>query len=160
MKNPKPPQPDPDTVMKKEIEQMRQQGETQRLQMSDQTKKEIEQMKLNASAAEEQRARQHEELTGMVTRLHETSESRRAEDLEERRSAQEREDGFRSQLMGRMNQPAPDPTAQMGPIIDGIQQLTAKMEELLTASTRLKKRVPQYDPNTGDILEVQEQFIQ
>jgi hypothetical protein len=59
-----------------------------------------------------------------------------------------------------MNQPAPDPTAQMGPIIDGIQQLTAKMEELLTASTRLKKRVPQYDPNTGDILEVQEQFIQ
>ncbi len=160
MKNPKPPQPDPDTVLKKEIEGIKQNGETERLKLEIASREKIEADKIGAKAASEEQARRHDELTGMVTRLHETSESRRAEDLEERRSAQEREDGFRSQLMERINQPAQDPTAQMGPIIDGIQQLTAKMEELLTASTRLKKRVPQYDPNTGDILEVQEQFIQ
>lgn len=160
MKNPKSPQPDPDTVLKKEIEAMRQQGETDRLDKELANNLEVEEMKLNWKEMEQQRKQDHEALTGLVSRIHETSESRRTEELEQRRQAQEREDGFRSQLMERMNQPAPDPAQQMAPIIDGIQQLTARMEELLTQSQRLRKRVPTYDPKTGDILEVQEQFIQ
>jgi hypothetical protein len=158
-KNPKSPQPDPTEVLKKEIEKMRQDGETKRTQMTTDTQKEIARMKEDQASAREEQAQRYEALVGQINRLHETSESRRQEEAEERRETQARQDAAFQSAQDRAAQQEQSQAAQLKPMLDATQQLLDQMEKLIESSGRLKRRIPKYTLE-GDIAEVREEFIQ
>jgi hypothetical protein len=158
-KNPQPPQPDPNEVLKKEIEQMRQTGENDRTKYTVDAQKEIARMKESAANDREVASQRHEALTTQMSQLHETSESRRKEDQEERRLGQERQDAAFQAIQDRVASQEQSRVEQLKPMIDNTQQLLDKMEKLIEASSRLKRRVPTYTPE-GDIAEVREEYVQ
>lgn len=148
LKNPKPPQPDPTEVLKKEIEKMRQDGETMRTQMTNDTKEAIAGLQAEAKERDAEASRRHEELTGQVQRVYDSQEAERGRQAQAAEASREQESAAKEQSESAMQQVA----AQQAKIIDAIEQLALKAE-------KLKKRVPIYD-KSGELLEVQEQFMQ
>lgn len=151
MKNPKPPQPDPTVVLKKEIEDLRQQGETQRTTMDNQNAVLIEQIKQGAEAQEAESARRHEALTGQVQRLYDSAEADRG-----RQSQAAEADAGRQAEREAASQGSEQAMTQ---VVDGQAKIIQAIDSLVEQAKRLRKRVPVYD-KAGELLEVQEQFVQ
>lgn len=151
MKNPKPPPVDPTVELKKEIEMIKQEGETQRVEMANEVKLQIAGLQEESRSREAEASRRHEELTGQVQRLHEASEADRARGAEAERAEAERR--------SKEEQAAASGQQALTALTEQQSKIIAAIDQLVEQAKKLKRRVPVYDQQ-GEIIGSEEQFIQ
>jgi hypothetical protein len=157
MENPQPPPPDPSI----QVAQIKDKGETDRTKMKIEAEKgdamEQRQFEYLKGLAEQQSATMQAfmqqlqtQLENNFTRQHETamqqSEQRAAQESEARAAA--------------LKASTDQSEAKLTNISEGLTIVLEQVAELVKVSGKLKKRVPKYDPESGDILEVTEEFIE
>lgn len=147
LQNPQPPQPDPNEVLKKEIEQMRQQGEDRRMQWELQSEERL-------AGLEHQLSTQAET---MKAQIQQASEERSAS-REDWKAQQEAIRAERDAELGAMREQlaAQDTSGAVKQQEALIREVMAELGQLAKLIQAPRKKVPRYDPESGDILDVTE----
>lgn len=137
---PPPPQPDPNELLKAEVTKLQEQMETQRTQMEIMSEERIAAAKLQSEA----RAQEQE---GQIAAAGMAQEKQKIE-------------------VGREKDQLDAQTAQVEAVAEEAKiraetdrAIMEQLQKLAETLSRPKRKIPTYDPETGDVLEVREEFI-
>lgn len=147
MANPQPQPPNPDLVLKKEIEQLKQEGENARTALVEDTKKDIAELKAATDLTIKNIDAKMTEVSNQLTSI--SSEMDRQQQMELQRAGQM---GKLEQAL--MTQAAKPPAGPTGPDPQVLEMLQS-VKGLTEAMSRPRKRVPKYDEQ-GNIISVTE----
>lgn len=138
---PQPPQPDANELLKAEIAKLQEQMETQRTQMTIQSDERIAAMKTQQEAVKQEQTSQIA-VAGLAQEVQKLAADRE----------KNRDDAATAQTTAL----AEEAKARSEADVVIVEQLSKLFESV----NRLRRKVPIYDPETGDIQEVREEYIQ
>lgn len=165
MANPQPQGPDPAEVLKLEIEKMRQTGEDRRAQLDGQLQIRLKEMDMFQADREAQADRRHQESLAQADRTHSMMEQYMGQQAEERRAEADR--------MLEERKGAEERNAESQRAVAALETLQGAIEQLFSTDEKIieslgdiaelvqkdRKKVPKYDPQTGDIIEVTDSIV-
>jgi hypothetical protein len=153
---PPPPEPEPNEKLKAEVALKAEAAETQRTQMEIASKERI--AGVQAAQAERQLRLDGAVAAADADQAQEDSEAAQAQAREKQALEQERERAAQEQIKVDNHLRALEQESKIREAADNaiLKQLSALVESM----QKLRRQVPVYDPETGDILEVREEYVQ